>query len=344
MNRQIKVNMKFRDKEKKRYKELDPLLYDPVIQYGGIYKKRPRSFCLADSNIGANLHKDIRVPAIEYFLRRGIRWHDGLIDGLVPSNHLCCSQSCCVNFLYPMVNDPTLLMQVFQHYYPNMREPLSIEQDRQPKDASSPYLVFEWIGTKDYLNEQKRKKIKRTRGANYTSADFVFRFRQEDGSIHLVIGEWKYTEEYGSSDKGIVDIRIKNYIEAFNSINGVFLNKDEGLYRALFFEPFYQLMRLQLLAQEMEAKGELNANVVSILHVCPEANQEFRNRVTSPYLSNLFPDKGTIEIWEGLVPKDKFRSISVEDLRDTIIKRAASGYEDWTDYLNIRYGWLSSLH
>jgi len=293
MNQQIKVNLKFRDKEKNRYKGLDPLLYDAGIQYGGTYKKRPRSFCLTDANIGANLCKDIRLPAIEYFLRREIRWHDGLLDGLVPSNHLCCSQSCCVNFLYPMVGDPSLLMQVFQHYYPNMKEPLSIEQDRQPKDTSAPYLVFEWIGTKDYLGEQKRKKFMRTRGANFTSADFAFRFRQDDGKVHLVIGEWKYTEEYGSSDKGIVDARLKNYREAFNSKKGVFLNTYESFYRALFFEPTYQLMRLQLLAQEMEVKGELDANVVSFLHVCPEANKEFRNRVTSPALAKLFPDKGT---------------------------------------------------
>ncbi len=100
-------------------------------------------------------------------------------------------------------------------------------------------------------------------------------------------------------------------------------------------------MRLQLLAQEMETheEKEMDADIVSVLHICPEANREFRNRVTSPHLASMFPDKGTLEIWEELVPQDKFMSVSVEDLLRTIIRRAKVADQEWVDYLKIRYTW-----
>ncbi|GAI24155.1 unnamed protein product, partial [marine sediment metagenome] len=117
----------------------------------------------------------------------------------------------------------------------------------------------------------------------------------------------------------------------------------EDLYKALFFDPFYQLMRLQLLAQEMELGREMNADIVSVLYICPEANKEFRERVTSPKLEQMFPNKGVLEIWKELAPKDKFMSISVEDLLDIIAQRVEVNNWEWIDYLRARYGWKKEL-
>jgi hypothetical protein len=50
-----------------------------------------------------------------------------------------------------------------------------------------------------------------------------------------------------------------------------------------FYEPFYQLMRQQLLAREMETARECGADVVSLLHIAPAQNACFQ-RVTSPNL------------------------------------------------------------
>ncbi len=116
------------------------------------------------------------------------------------------------------------------------------------------------------------------------------------------------------------------------------------MYDAFFFEPFYQLMRLQLLAQEMEAGDlgrEMEADVVSVLHICPMANGEFREarNVTSPGLKQEFGSKGTLEIWKELMPDDKFVSISVEELLDTIRRQVQSFDSDWVSYLECRYGW-----
>ena len=92
--------MTFRDREKERYRTLKPKLFSREAQPEGLYRRRPRYFCLDDECADENLYKGIRTSAVQYFTDRGIPWHDGLKDSAVPSNHLCCSQSCCANFLY----------------------------------------------------------------------------------------------------------------------------------------------------------------------------------------------------------------------------------------------------
>jgi len=240
-----------------------------------------------------------------------------------------------------MTISPKLLASVFQHFYPDLVEPLVIDEDLALPNGSFPYMAFEWIGVHDYLGETKRKGSERTRGANFTSADFIFRFRIKDGRIQIVLGEWKYTEEYRSLDKGI-EVRKQNYRQAFNREGGVFKRRDADFYNALFFDPFYQLMRLQLLAQEMEFNREMDTDVVSVLLICPEANREFRNRVTSPHLASLFPNKGTLEIWKELIPKDKFKSITTESFLDTIVQNVGPDEQEWAAYLKARYGWNTS--
>jgi len=237
-----------------------------------------------------------------------------------------------------MTTNPKLLASVLKHFYTNLAEPLPIDKDLPLEDGSFPYISFEWIGVHDYLGETKRKGTERIRGANFTSADFVFRFKRNDGKIQVVLGEWKYTEEYRTMDKGI-EVRKQNYQQSFNREDGVFNRRDVDFYDALFFDPFYQLMRLQLLAQEMEYSREMEAEVVSVLHICPEANREFRDRVTSPHLKNISPNKKTLEIWKEFVPQDRFMSISVERLLDSIVQVAGVNDQGWVEYLKTRYGW-----
>ena len=336
--------MTFRDREKERYKKLKPILFSPAAQANGSYRGKPRPFCLADDYSAENLFVRIKEDAIQYFLNRRIPWHDGLKERRLPSNHLCCSQSCCINFLFPLVKRPDLIKTIFSHYYPEIATCLSITEDKPLTDGTYPFLAFEWIGTLDYLGEAKRKGMHRTRGANFTSADFAFRFQENNGRIRLVLGEWKYTEEYTRTYKGSGrqgEVRKNNYIGLFRDHNGVFsVNEDEDkLYASLFYEPFYQFMRLQLLAQEMEAHKEMDADRVSVLHVCPETNHEFRKNVTSGYLKRKFPGKEVLQIWRKLMPQNKFMSISVEDLLNTIVRQAGTDNREWVDYLKTRYGW-----
>jgi len=331
----------FRDQEKEKYlylKKLEsPVLFSPEARPKGTYKKNRYDFCLADGYSHENLHSSIRNEAINYFADRKIPWHDGCNKRSLPSNHLCCSQSCCVNFLFPMVKNEKLLFHVFKRVYPELKAPLQMVVGDFTGGEDYPYLSFEWIGLKDYLGETSRKPGKRTRGANYTSADFAFRFMRTDSKIQIVIGEWKYTEYYNHEDKGKNHSRIRNYREAFNRIPGVFKNKKEELYRGLFYEPFYQLMRLQLLAQEMEVNHEMGADIVTVLHISPMANREFRRNITSPYLADLFPKAEVMDIWKQLVANEKFQSISVKNILSLIVKNKDFADRNWVEYLHTRY-------
>jgi hypothetical protein len=339
----------FRDREKERYGKVkkDKDLFSEEAQKEGQYSKIKREFCLADEYSHENLYRGIRDSAITYFLIRGIPWHDGLKGAHLPSNHLCCSQSCCVNFLFPLVKRPDLVKSFFGFYFPGIIEALPIDADKPLSDGTLPYIAFEWTGNpdRDYLKEGERKGRKPTRGANFTSADFIVRFREKDGHVHIVLGEWKYTEEYGRAYKGSGrdgEVRRNTYTQFFKKKDGVFsTNRDlDRLYDELFYEPFYQMMRLQLLAQEMEdsKEKEMDADIVSVLHVSPEANDGLRKNVTSAYLKDRFPGKGLLEIWEELVPPDKFKSISTEDLLNRIVNTPASDAQ-WVNYLKKRYGW-----
>ena len=336
----------FRDSEKERYGKVKKGLFSKEAQQEGRYNKIEREFCLADKYSDENLYKAIREAAIAYFLIRDIPWHDGLKGGHLPSNHLCCSQSCCVNFLFPLAKCPDLIRSVFGRWYPGINEVLPIVEDRPLADGTFPFVAFEWTGKpgEDYLKEGQRKGRMPTRGANFTSADFVIRFRENSGRIHMVLGEWKYTEEYGRSYKGAGrqgETRRRTYTEFFKKNGGVFgANTDiESLYEALFHEPFYQLMRLRLLAQEIQEKHEMEADLASVLVVCPQANKALRNNVTSAYLKRQFLGKGILEIWKELVPPDRFRSILVEELLHQIESTPAADRE-WLDYLTHRYGWV----
>jgi hypothetical protein len=121
--------------------------------------------------------------------------------------------------------------------------------------SAEQFVAFEWIGERYYLGERIARGEKRTRGANCTSADAAVLFEQTDGKRQLVLIEWKYTESYPSrairfsargTDRAVI---YRRFYEAADC------PIDRSLvahFDDLFYEPFYQLMRQQLLAREME--------------------------------------------------------------------------------------------
>ena len=69
----------------------------------------------------------------------------------------------------------------------------------------------------------------------------------------MVLGEWKYTESYAAPlppPEKINPTRLKVYQTAFDVWRVD--QPDLPAYESFFVEPFYQLMRLTLLAREME--------------------------------------------------------------------------------------------
>ena len=331
--------MTFRDREKKRLEPLKQRLFSANACMRGMYRGKRRTFCLHEDYSSENIEPGIRERALEYFVERNIGWHDG--KGRGPSNHLCCSQSCCVNFWFPFATAPKQLTAVLRRLGYDVAEALPVEADCAPTDGGQTFVAFEWIGERNYLGELSRGEVApdegRTRGAGFTSLDFLVRFRRNDGRVQLVGGEWKYTEHYtrGVSlqfSRARRD-RLKDiYGSHFNHSGCQIVGTVER--EALFYDPFDQLMRQQLLCSAMQEFGEMGAEVVSLLHVAPRANSELMNRVTSPGLEGLGND--IHETWSSVVEPGCFKGVAVEDLLPLV--RVNAPAPDTATYLKARFG------
>ena len=297
----------------------------------GVYKGRPRPFCLPLECAEENLFEEIRAPALAYFARCEIKWHDG--QDAKPSNHLCDSQVCCMNSLLPFADRPDALVELLRPVYPTISRVLSME--------AGLFVSFEWIGEENYLREKCRTS-RRTRGANFTSADAAVMFERQDGLRQIALIEWKYTESYGDTwlrfARSGTD-RRQIYAWLYEC-EDCFLDKSLlPCFCDLFYEPFYQFMRQQFLAHEMEKAHELGADVVSLLHIAPAHNHDFR-RVTSPALGCL--GDSAIDVWKRLVKTPyRFASVTTEKLFGRLPVDRLPELATWWDYINLRYSWLS---
>lgn len=326
---------KFLESEKCRQTEfkVNSPYFSEAAREVGFYKGKLWPFCLPLDYAEENLFPEIRQTAPAYFASYGIKWHDGL-NGK-PSNHLCDSQVCCVNFLFPFAQKPHILAEVLKTVFPNLQEMLPIENEQ--------YIAFEWIGLKNYLGEKISRNGKRTRGANFTSADAAVLFQSSDRSKQMVLIEWKYTESYGSINlkfsKSSTD-RTEIY-KPFYMQNDCPLNKDLlPSFDSLFYEPFYQFMRQQFLAYEMERAHEMGVNVVNVLHIAPARNTDF-HKITSPELAKAKLGKTAIEVWKRLLEeKDKFISVSTETLFNNLFNNRLPEIRNWSDYICKRYSWV----
>lgn len=329
--------------EKERVRQADFKVSSPYFtesaKVEGIYRKRLRPFCLPLEHAEENLFSKIRRAALNYFAQpdfygQKIKWHDGQNDK--PSNHLCSSQVCCVNFLFPFVTNPNALSELLHPIFPNIRQMLPIESPNR-------FVSFEWIGQKNYLKEKIPRSGKRTRGANCTSVDAAVMFEREDGVRQIVLIEWKYTESYGNtslkiSKSGTDRTRIYEPLwEREDCPMNKFLISH---FEMLFYEPFYQLMRQQFLANEMKKAKELGAEVVSVLHISPAHNHDF-STITSPALRSL--GTSAIEVWKRIVrTPGSFISVNTEELFSSMGKDQFPDLSPWWRYITQRYSWLQS--
>ena len=314
-----------------RFKESSPY-FSEAARPEGSYRGKPRPFCLPAARAEENLFEGIRADALEYFEREQIKWHDG--RGSNPSNHLCSSQVQCVNFLYPFADEPEALRTLLSPVFPDIQSMLPMEGDGH-------FVSFEWIGLDNYLGEKIRPNARRTRGANFTSADAAVMFRRQDGTRQIALIEWKYTESYSPTWLGISKSRTDRrdiYRHLYDSPDCPLEKTRVPEFGDLFYEPFYQFLRQQLLAHEMERAKELKCNLVTVLHVAPARNRDF-HRVTSPGLRPL--GDSSIEVWRGLVrPSDRFISVFTETLFGDFPVDTHPELAAWRQYIGDRYPWL----
>jgi hypothetical protein len=269
------------------------------------YSKSPAGkaydVCLPLDFAEYNLLPDARRAALDRFASLGIRWHDGV--GAGPSNHLRSSQVQCVNALMPFVTEPASLKAL-------LRGVLPIEQVVQFDDPGAPedHVVFEWIGLTDYLNEGNGKR--RSRGANTTSSDAAIKYRTPDGETEIALIEWKYTESYPSPHPKPNDPSNATRRARYESLWGSVVRTDLLELDDLFVEPFYQLLRQQMLAHEMERNAELGAQRVRLVYAAPARNRALWSSLPTQKLRDLqLPTTGKAtsdvrELWDALPLED----------------------------------------
>lgn len=304
-----------------------------AARFDGLYKTKTRPFCFPRVLSNENLFPEIQESVLAYFDRREIKWHDAIDKK--PSNHMCDSQVCCANFLFPFADKPEALAALLRPLFPSLEKMLPIEDGQ--------FVAFEWIGQENYLREKISRNGKRTRGANFTSADSAVMFQHRNGAKQIVLIEWKYTESYSSTDYKIAKSgtdRRKIYAHLFDAddcpLDKMFLpHFDE-----LFYEPFYQFMRQQFLAHEMEKAHELNVDLVALLHISPAHNLDFK-RITSSKLQHLGDSATTV--WRNLVKNPgKFLAVSTEDLFGPFDTTNFPELTPWQEYIQARYSWITA--
>lgn len=279
-----------------------------------------------------NLAPAYRREIIALFDRLGIVWHLGTTSG--PGANLLSSQVCAANFLAPFVRDAELTATWLASLLPDFWEILPIEDSDGPL-----YLTFEYIGLQDYLGELKDSTRRRTRGRHYTSADAAVRYRRSDGSVAIVLIEWKYTECYGSTSLAISKSGTDRR-EIYRAIaNAQWCPISPDRYDAVFHEPLYQLFRQQSLAAAIQRRRDVEgADRVTVLHISPAANREL-HRVTSPSLHALGTD--VFEVWKSVLrnPTD-FSSIDTAAVFQPFLTSRPSRLNGWHEYLSQRYASL----
>lgn len=278
----------------------------------------------------SNLNPQIRDIAAHYFSDNAIAWHQHAAHGLS-------SQVCCLNFLMPLATRPDILAKLVQAVIGgDLPEMLEVETG---PDGEPWFVGFEWIGRKNYLNEWPRTGSPK-RGANVTSADAIVRFRQaQAGRVETLLIEWKYTESYGAPPEPKREAeRLRRYQNiAFAPFGPLRSNADLKL-PDLFWEPFYQLFRQQMLASRMQAVQEDGAERARVLHIAPAANRRL-TRVTSPAMRPL--GDNAFKVYRSLlIETDDFISRSTESLFSPLIEDASTD-DAWAKYLRSRYAFLA---
>lgn len=157
-------------------------------------------------------------------------------------------------------------------------------------DDSGP-IVFEWIGPKKSPINEKGG----SRGQNRTSID-AFMLAEIGSKITQIFIEWKFTEQYNSESythkfggrKGIE--RLRRYSDVMSKLRNnrfpfIFKEEDHIGLTDFSYEPFYQLLRLTLLAKMTTPidVGDYKIEDYKIVHLSHSQNK-YLNMLTDSHL------------------------------------------------------------
>ena len=308
-----------------------PELFD-YDKGNGYFRNKKYPFVLAKGI--NNLFEPIRDKdkVLQYFKVNGISWW----GGYKPSGHMLSSQMACLNHLFFIREDDNAVLELINNIRPGLHFtkvlPLTLDKDQK-------YIAFEAVSKYDHMNEDGP-----TRGANCTSIDALIAAVSDNGERWLIPIEWKYTESYPPTDKSQEDNpdkpkgnklrgekRLKNYSGLINNSNYL-LPYDDYVEKPYFYEPFYQLMRQTLWAEQMIEHKDIEwikANHFLHIHVIPSANSSLLNK------KYKCTDKQMEESWKSHLLLDCYQTITPEKLLSPL--KGNDDYSELINYLQIRY-------
>lgn len=304
--------MNFKTKEKKRGLELINRGFFDGDTGGGKFMAGKYPFVLQDGLL--NLYPEIRDEVLDYFKQNNIVWW----GGKYPTGHVLSSQIACLNHLFKLRYEKDAVLNLLKTVSDDFTDVFPVAENLEG------YIQFEAVGGKiNFLNEGNN-----TRGSSCTSVDALIYAQHRDGRRFLIPIEWKYVELYGNEDKSAGrggEIRKARYIDLIKSSR--YLN--ENTLTCCWFEPFYQLMRQTLWAEQLlkhQPEG-FQADDYLHLHVIPDGNAQL--------LDKTYPcsKKGMVATWKNcLTDPGKYIVVSPEQFWSKQSKDT-----DLFHYLRTRY-------
>ena len=296
----------------------------------GLFANRLFPFCLPIEHAEENLFVGIRDEAIEYFERNDISWHGAALPGK-PGNHLCSSQIFAINMLYPFSTDADAAKLLFSSVFPDIDVMLPIEEPGR-------YISFEWVPPQNYLNETPRCGDSLRRGLGNTSADFAFLYRSTSGATRFIPAEVKFTEAYGRSGQTLRSDgsdRMAPYREFFHAPDSPINTEVAPPIEAFAAEPFYQLLRYQLMARQAEVRKAGVIDSASVLYVYVDGNRGLR-RVIVPEFREIGRD--VFEVWSDMLTETRRLIPATTNLLcSLVLEDTPLGFTGWASYVKDRY-------
>ncbi len=286
----------------------------------GYFRKKQYPYILRNGL--NNIYEPIRKETLKYFVDNGISWW----SGYKPTGHVLSSQIACINHLLPLRHDRQAVLALINGVRNQFIDVLPLGCD-----TDESYIALEAVSKVDHLNEDKP-----TRGTNCTSVDALVLAVDKNNERWLIPIEWKYTESYSDApssdkslgDKGIVRMdRYRDLIEASDQLKTP--AKFEG--SIYFFEPFYQLMRQTLWAEQMIKHKDsevIQADHFMHIHVIPSADTDLLQK------EYRLTKKNMEETWRSCI-KDQSKYVIVDP--KVFMQQIKDSYSDLYNYLLPRY-------
>jgi len=258
------------------------------------------------------------------------------------------SQVACINFLFPLKEDPSLATKVFNPFIKDLNEVIGAEFEYTGPDG-----ITEWLG----------EPPRGGRGQNRTSIDFALFWKNAKGQNCATLIEWKYTERgcggcsaYSNgttpeqrntcNTKAVNDpnkyclltqggdYRHRHYWDHMQEA-GIDLRRLSGLNVCPFNGPFYQIMRQFMVAAYMRKHG---FDYVEVMLMAFGGNESIKRLPRKYKPLQTSETTSVIDTWNSTITGvSELQYLNVEKMMNQVDQ--LSGFDSrWRGYLRERYG------